>query len=185
MWMPVDLAWQPDPLRGAQMRHRGTVGGGTIVFWKLTQDAEAEAFLAATPDPALGFGTRGQLVLVADGKPHRLLVDDLVGQPRSALGGTDLLVELTDFNDQLAAARLKVRRGADDVEIHRDAAARQRAGTGDLGDRCLPRSHLVKPLDHDVFREPGRPIVGRPTLEPPRRIGRRLRGALGRLMPGD
>ncbi len=116
MWMPVDLAWQPDPLRGAQMRHRGTVGGGTIVFWKLSQDAEAEAFLAATPDPALGFGNRGQLVLVADGKPHRLLVDDLVGQPRSALGGTELMVELTDFNDQLSAARLKIRRGAEGAD---------------------------------------------------------------------
>jgi len=112
MWMPVDLSWQPDPLRGAQMRHRGTVGGGTIVFWKLASKADADAFLAATPDPALGFGTRGQLVLVIDGKAHRLLVDALVGQPRSAIEGTDVLVELTDFQEQLSAARLKVRRGS-------------------------------------------------------------------------
>ena len=111
MWMPVDLSWQPDPLRGAQMRHRGTVGGGTIVFWKLSTAADAEAFLAATPDPSLGFGTRGQLVLVADGKTHRMLVDALVGQPRTAIEGTDLFLELTDFQDQLSAARLKVRRG--------------------------------------------------------------------------
>jgi len=113
MWMPVDLSWQPDPLRGAQMRHRGTVGGGTIVFWKLATQAEADAFLAATPDPALGFGTRGQLVLFADGQAHRLLVDALVGQPRMPIEGTDLLVELTDFQEQLSAARLKVRRGTE------------------------------------------------------------------------
>ena len=116
MWMPVDLAWQPDPLRGAQMRHRGTVGGGTVVFWKLATDNEARAFLTATPDQTLGFGTRGQIVLVADGKVGRWLVDDLIGQPRMPLEGTDLFVELTDFNDQLSAARLKVRRGAEGAD---------------------------------------------------------------------
>lgn len=113
MWMPADLTWQPDPLRGGSMRHRATVGGGTIVFWKLDTATEADAFLAALPDPALGFGTRGQLVLVADGKVHRLLVDDIVGQPRVALEGSDVHVELTDFQDQLSAARMKVRRGAE------------------------------------------------------------------------
>ena len=41
----------------------GSVGGGTVVFWKLATDNEARAFLAATPDQTLGFGTRGQLVL--------------------------------------------------------------------------------------------------------------------------
>ncbi|RLS35180.1 MAG: hypothetical protein DWH79_02770 [Planctomycetota bacterium] len=116
MWMPVDLAWQPDPLRGAQLRHRGSVGGGTVVFWKLSSEDEAEAFLLGTPDPKLGFGTRGQLVLVADGKAHRVLVDDLVGQPRAALDGTELFVELSDFQDQLSAARLKVRRGIEGID---------------------------------------------------------------------
>jgi hypothetical protein len=116
VWMPVDLSWQPDPLRGAQMRHRGTVGGGTVVFWKLASQTEAEAFLTATPDPALGYGTRGQLVLYADGKPHRFLVDDLVGQPRSRIEGTEWFVELIDFNDQLAAARLRLRRGAEGAD---------------------------------------------------------------------
>ena len=119
MWMPVDLSWQPDPLRGASMRHRASVGGGTVVFWKLSSSAEAEAFLAAVPDPALGFGARGQLVLVADGRVHRVLVDDLVGQPRAPLDGGELFVELTDFQDQLSAARLRVRRGADGAEIGR------------------------------------------------------------------
>ena len=98
------------------MRHRGAVGGGTVVFWKLATDDEARAFLAATPDQAIGFGTRGQLVLVADGKVGRWLVDDLVGQPRTPLDGTDLFFELTDFNDQLSAARLKVRRGAEGAD---------------------------------------------------------------------
>ena len=112
MWMPVDLTWQPDPLRGGQMRHRGTVGGGQVVFWKLDTRGEADAFLAALPDPAVGFGTRGQLVLVADGKVHRVLVDDLVGQPRAPLDGGDLHVELTDFEERLSAARIRVRRGA-------------------------------------------------------------------------
>lgn len=116
MWMPVDLSWNPDPLRGRQMRHRGNAGGGQVVFWKVDSATEGDAFLAALPDPALGFGTRGQLVLVADGKAHRVLVDDLVGQPRAPLDGSDLHVELTDFQDQLSAARLKVRRGSDGAD---------------------------------------------------------------------
>jgi len=116
MWMPVDLSWQPDPLRAQQTRHRSRVGGGTVVFWKLDTAAEAQAFLAATPDPALGYGSRGQLVLVADGRAHRVLVDDLVGQPRTPLEGGLLEVELTDFQDQLSAARLTVRRGPDGAD---------------------------------------------------------------------
>ncbi|MFM8378710.1 MAG: hypothetical protein ACKOB1_05215 [Planctomycetia bacterium] len=113
VWMPAELSWQPDPLRATQMRHRASVGGGTIVFWKTGSRAEAEAFLAGLPDPQLGYGERGQLVLVADGKTHRLKIDDVLGKERFPLEGSDLFVEVTDFEPKLAAARMKVRRGAE------------------------------------------------------------------------
>jgi len=113
MWMPVELSWQPDPLRSSTQRHRASVGGGSVVFWKISAQPEAEAFLEGTPDPALGYGQKGQLVLVADGRPHRFLLDDLLGKPRTPIEGTDLLVEVTDFQPQLSAVRLQVRRGSE------------------------------------------------------------------------
>jgi len=112
VWMPAELAWQPDPLRASQMRHRATVGGGTLVFWKTASQAEAEAFVAGIPDPQVGYGEKGQLVLVAGGKPHRFQVDALVGKDRFPIEGTDLTVELTDFEPKLSAARLRIGRGA-------------------------------------------------------------------------
>ncbi len=113
VWMPAELAWQPDPLRATQMRHRASVGGGTLVFWKTASQVEAEAFLAGMPDAEMGYGERGQLVLVADGKVHRLKVDDVLGKERFPLEGSDLFVEVTDFEPKLAAARVRVRRGAE------------------------------------------------------------------------
>jgi len=119
VWMPAELAWQPDPLRATEMRHRASVGGGTLVFWKTASQAEADAFVAGLPDPQVGYGERGQLVLVADGKPHRIRIDDVLGKERFALEGSDLFVEVTDFEPKLSAARLRVRRGAsgDDEEM--------------------------------------------------------------------
>ena len=111
MWMPVDLSWQPDPLRAAEIRHRARVGGGTVVFWKVGSQAEAEAFLAGLPDPAIGYGDKGQIVLVADGRAHRFLVDDVVGKPRFPIEGTDLSVEVSEFEPRLSALKLSVRRG--------------------------------------------------------------------------
>ena len=113
MWMPVEVAWQPDPLRSSAMRHRANVGGGTVVFWKIAAPAEAEAFLAGLPDPALGYGEKGQLVLVADGRAHRFRIDDVLGKERFPIEGTDLFVEVTDYQERLSAVRLKVRRGAE------------------------------------------------------------------------
>ena len=113
VWMPAELAWQPDPLRATQMRHRASVGGGTLVFWKTASQAEADAFLAGLPDPAMGYGEKGQLVLVADGSAHRFKVDDVLGKERFAIEGSDLFVEVTDFEPKLAAARVRVRRGAE------------------------------------------------------------------------
>jgi len=113
MWQPVSLTWQPDPLQAqpSQLRHRSSVGGGVIVFWKLSTAAEAAAFLAAIPDPALGFGERGQVVLVVDGRAHRFLVDERLDQPAATLPGTDVAVAVTDYQPQLSAVRLTVRRG--------------------------------------------------------------------------
>ena len=111
MWMPVELAWEPDPLRGNQLRHRASVGGGTVVFWKIASRAEAAAFLAGTPDPALGYGEKGQLVLVVDGRAHRFLVDNTLAKQRFPLEGTDLFVEVTDFQSKLSAVRVSVQRG--------------------------------------------------------------------------
>jgi hypothetical protein len=115
MWIPVDLAWQPDPLRAAEVRHRQQAGGGTVVFWKTTSAAEAEAFLAGVPDPALGYGEKGQLVLVCDGKPRRMLVDDVLGKEAFAPGGetgdAPLFVEVLDFQPRLSGVRVRVRRG--------------------------------------------------------------------------
>jgi hypothetical protein len=111
MWMPVELSWQPDPLRATQLRHRATVGGGTVVFWKIGSQAEAEAFVAGLPAPAVGYGEKGQLVLVADGSAHRFRVDDVLGKERFRIEGTDLFVEVTEFQDKLSAVRLRVRRG--------------------------------------------------------------------------
>lgn len=113
MWMPAEVAWQPDPLRSSAMRHRASVGGGTVVFWKTSAPAEAEAFLAGLPDPAIGYGEKGQLVLVADGRAHRFRIDDVLGKERFPIEGTDLFVEVTDFQERLSAVRLKVRRGAE------------------------------------------------------------------------
>jgi hypothetical protein len=113
MWMPVNLVWQPDPLRGGDPRHRANVGGGSVVFWKTAAQAEADAFLAGIPDPSLGYGERGQLVLVADGTAHRFKVDDLMGKERFQIEGTDLFVEVADFEPKLSAVRLRVRRGAE------------------------------------------------------------------------
>ena len=115
MWFPVDLAWQPDPLRAAEVRHRQQAGGGTVVFWKTASAAEAEAFLAGVPDPALGYGEKGQLVLVCDGKPQRMLVDDVLGKEAFAPGGetgdAPLFVEVLDFQPRLSGVRVRVRRG--------------------------------------------------------------------------
>ena len=117
MWIPVDLAWQPDPLRAAEVRHRQQAGGGTVVFWKPASAAEAEAFLAGVPDPALGYGEKGQLVLVCDGKPRRMLVDDVLGKevfaPGGETGDAPLFVEVTDFQPRLSGVRVRVRRGRD------------------------------------------------------------------------
>ena len=111
MWMPVELSWQPDPLRATQMRHRASVGGGTVVFWKISSQAEGASFLAGTPDPALGYGEKGQLVLVASEQAHRFLLDDLIGKERFAIPGTDIFIAVTDFQANLSAVRLSVRRG--------------------------------------------------------------------------
>ncbi|NDC64510.1 MAG: hypothetical protein EBZ59_11130 [Planctomycetia bacterium] len=116
MWMPVDLSWEPDPLRSTRTRHRASVGGGTVVFWKVDSGAEAEAFLAGLPDPAIGCAGRGQLVLVADGKPARFRIDDVLGKERFPVEGTDLFAEVTDFEERLAAVRVRVRRGVDGTD---------------------------------------------------------------------
>jgi len=113
VWMPAELAWQPDPLRATEMRHRATVGGGTLVFWRTASQAESRAFLIGLPDPEIGYGDKGQLVLVADGTAHRYQVDDVLGKERFAVEGTDLFVEVTDFEPKLSAARVRVRRGAE------------------------------------------------------------------------
>lgn len=113
VWMPAELAWQPDPLRATQMRHRASVGGGTLVFWKTASQAEAEAFLAGLPDPEIGYGAQGQLVLVADHVAHRFKVEDVLGKERFAVAGSDLFVEVTDFEPKLSAVRVRVRRGAE------------------------------------------------------------------------
>jgi len=117
MWIPVDLSWQPDPLRATEVRHRQQAGGGTVVFWKAASAAEAEAFLVGVPEPALGYGEKGQLVLVCDGKAHRMLVDDVLGKaafaPAGETGGTPLFVEVHDFEPRLSGVRVRVRRGKD------------------------------------------------------------------------
>ena len=111
MWMPVELSWQPDPLRATQLRHRAAVGGGTVVFWKTSSEAEADAFVKGLPDPAVGCDGKGQLVLVADGSPHRFRIDDVLGRERFQVEGTDLFIEVTEFQEKLSAVRLRVRRG--------------------------------------------------------------------------
>jgi hypothetical protein len=117
MWIPVDLAWEPDPLRAKEVRHRQQAGGGSVVFWKTTSTAEAEAFLAGLPDPALGYGAKGQLVLVHEGRVHRMLVDDALGQepfaPGDESGAAPLFVEVLEYQPKLSAVRLRVRRGRD------------------------------------------------------------------------
>ena len=117
MWIPIDLAWEPDPLRATEVRHRRQAGGGTVVFWKTGSTAEAEAFLAGVPDPAVGYGAKGQLVLVDDGRVHRMLVDDVLGKEPFAPAGTadaaPLFVEVHDYQPRLSGVRLRVRRGRD------------------------------------------------------------------------
>lgn len=108
MWMPIELSWQPNPLAGGPQRHRQTIGGGTVVFWKARSQAETDAFLAAVPDAAAGFGRQGQLVLVVEGRAHRVLVDDVLGQGRQPIEGTNVAFELVDFEPRLSAVRGRV-----------------------------------------------------------------------------
>ena len=114
MWIPVELSWQPNPLAGGTPRHRQTVGGGTVVFWKAGSQAETDAFVAAVPDSELGFGTQGQLVLVIDDTVHRVVVDQALGQGRQTIEGTNVAFELNDFEPRLSAVRGRVYRGAED-----------------------------------------------------------------------
>lgn len=114
MWIPVELSWQPNPLAGGAPRHRQTIGGGTIVFWKAGSQAETDAFLAAVPDTNMGYGKQGQLVLVVDGAVHRVLVDGSVGVGRQTIEGTNVSFELTDFEPRLSAVRGRVFRGDDE-----------------------------------------------------------------------
>ncbi len=110
-WIPVDLTWQPDPLRGSGgIRHRATAGGGTVVFWKISSKPETDAFVLATPEPSLGFGEKGQLVLVANGNVFRLLVEDSIGK-RVPLGDSGMHAQVTDFQSQLGAVRTQIFRG--------------------------------------------------------------------------
>ena len=117
MWIPVELAWEPDPLRAKDVRHRRQAGGGTVVFWKTSSNAEAEAFLAGVPDAAVGFGEQGQLVLVHEGRVHRMRVEDVLGKepfvPEGESGAAPLVVEVYDFEPRLSGVRLRVRRGRD------------------------------------------------------------------------
>lgn len=115
MWIPVELSWQPNPLAGGAARHRQTVGGGTVVFWKTASQAETDAFLASVPDPEIGFGEQGQLVLVADDVVHRVLVDDALRGGRQSIEGTNVAFELTDFEPRLSAVRGRIYRGDDDA----------------------------------------------------------------------
>ena len=114
MWIPVELSWQPNPLAGGTPRHRQTVGGGTVVFWKAASQAETEAFLASGPDASLGFGEQGQLVLAVDDVVHRVLVDEAIANGRQTIEGTNVSFELTDFEPRLSAVRGRVFRGDDD-----------------------------------------------------------------------
>ena len=123
VWMPVDLSWQPNPLGGGDVRHRQRVGGGTVVFWKSGSKAETEAFLAAVPDDTVGFGGKGQIVLVHDGLTktdgptkktvHRFTVDELETKKTVELPGTGLSVDFRDHEPKLAVVRLAIRPTAD------------------------------------------------------------------------
>jgi len=110
VWMPAELAWQPDPLRATEVRHRATVGGGTLVFWKTGSRAEADAFLAGLPDPDVGYGEQGQLVLATGGGVHRFRVDDVLGKGPVPLGDSGLRAEVTDFEPRLSAVRVRIGR---------------------------------------------------------------------------
>jgi hypothetical protein len=120
VWMPVDLSWQPNPLSGGDIRHRQRVGGGTVVFWKSASRAETEAFLAAVPDGATGYGAKGQIVLVHHGSAgktaaarhnvvFRFTVDELVAKKNIELPGTGLTVDFRDHEPTLAVVRLAIR----------------------------------------------------------------------------
>lgn len=111
MWTPVELTHDPNPLASRSRRHRTRVGGGEVVFWKVRSKAEREAFLKGIPDPELGFGKQGQLVLVADGVVERVLVDEAIATGPKRIEGTDVRYELVDFQPKLSAVRLRVGRG--------------------------------------------------------------------------
>jgi hypothetical protein len=115
VWMPVELSWNPNPLSGGEVRHRERVGGGTVVFWKAASRAEADAFLETVPDPAKGFGEKGQVVLVHDGTTHRWTVDELESSGPTEIPGTGLVVELGDHEPRLAVVRLKIRKASEEA----------------------------------------------------------------------
>lgn len=93
---------------------RQRVGGGQILFWLASSDAEQQAFLASAPDAQLGLGDRGQIVLYAGGQKFPLLVADRLGQPPLELGTTGVSAEVVAY---YAAAIPKATSAADQLEL--------------------------------------------------------------------
>ncbi len=102
-WMPVMLQVRAGSPH-AQARDRGVpdrrrVGGGTITFWLAPTREETQAFLQCRPpEKAEQYGSRGVVVLWANGKTYTLRVDQLEqNQPRKL--GEQLQVTLRNWTD--------------------------------------------------------------------------------------
>lgn len=114
-WVPVELTVHelneharrdyPFGLGDRQSR-----GGGQMVFNLAGSQDEVEAFLHSQPKAPLG--PKGQIVLHAGGRPHRLSVEKLSQAP-IALAETGFEVELVKY---LPIARFDT--GADDGRLH-------------------------------------------------------------------
>lgn len=102
--VPVELSITPSRLpdfpQGAGDRENR--GGGAFTFQLALSAAEREAFLQSAPEGELG--SQGQVVLYVQGRAHRFLVQDKLGQGRFALPDSNVEVELQTFLDDALPA---------------------------------------------------------------------------------
>lgn len=82
-------------------------GGQRIVFWAAGSRAQTEAFLNSRPEMPLG--TKGVVVLYAQGQKHELPVDELTPGVAVPLGSTGLQVQLAQIESRFLGVVVRVR----------------------------------------------------------------------------
>ncbi len=103
-WEEIELGvrWRDDPHAahgGMSLGSRKKLAGGErIVFWTANSMAATEAFLQSRPEGPLG--TKGLVVLYADGKRYQFSVDKLLAEKAVPIGDTGLTLEAVRLDEQ-------------------------------------------------------------------------------------